>query len=162
MISQQPHSNLGWRNAPYSYTYAAISRARDILTRRNKTGRPNPGISNSDMWRISETKVSEHNSMSYGDNETIRSLRFPARPQTFLQSILQTAGIGRPTVLFQPSNSVPNCKFIRLAACKKAKAEVIGVSRSYRTVYIPWLVASWKVRLIIQLYNNQLRIDANV
>ena len=95
-ISQQPHSNLGWRNAPYpSRTYAAIPRALGILPRHNKTGQPNPGTSNSDTWCISETKVSEHNSMSYWDDATVRSLRFPARPRTLLQSCLQTVGTAR-------------------------------------------------------------------
>ena len=37
--------------------YAAIPRARGILPRHNKTGRPNPGTSNSNTWRIPETKV---------------------------------------------------------------------------------------------------------
>ena len=57
----------------------------------DKTGRPNPGTSNSDTWRKSETKVSEHNSISYWDEATARSLRFPDRPRTLLQSILQLA-----------------------------------------------------------------------
>ena len=95
-ISQQPHSNLGWRNAPYpSRMYAAIPRAWGFLPRHNKTGWPNPGTSNSDMWRKSETKVSEHSSMSYWDDATVRSLMFPARPCTLLQSSLQTVGTGR-------------------------------------------------------------------
>ena len=80
-ISQQPHSSLRWRNAPYpSRTYTAIPLARGILPRHNKTGRPNPGTSTSDTWRISETKVSEHNSISYWDEAAVRSLWFPARP----------------------------------------------------------------------------------
>ena len=46
---KQPHSNLGWRNAPYSsHIYAAIPRPRGILARHNKTGRPNPGTGNFD------------------------------------------------------------------------------------------------------------------
>ena len=95
-ISQQPHSNLGWRNAPQpSLTYAAIPWAGGILPRHNKTGRPKPGNRTSDTWLISETKVSEHNSISYWDEATVRSLRFPVRPRTLLQSILQTAGTGR-------------------------------------------------------------------
>ena len=57
-ISQQPHSNLGWQNAPYpSRTYAAIPRAWGVLPRHNKTRRPNPETCNYDTWRISESKV---------------------------------------------------------------------------------------------------------
>ena len=68
---------------------------RSILP-RHKTGLRNPGINNSD-GRTSETKVSEHKSISYHgecsyrDEATARSLRFPDRPRTSLQSILQTA-----------------------------------------------------------------------
>ena len=53
------------------------------------------GTSNSDAGCISETKVSEHNSMSYCDDAMVRSLRFPARPRTLLQSSLQTVGTRR-------------------------------------------------------------------
>ena len=81
-ISQQPQSNLGWRNAPYpSGTYAAIPRARGILPRQNKTGRPNPGTSNSDTCRISETKVSEHKFTTVRHTETTtRSGHYGCRP----------------------------------------------------------------------------------
>ena len=42
MISQQQHSNWGWKNAPYPYrTYDAIPLARGILPRNNKTDRYN-------------------------------------------------------------------------------------------------------------------------
>ena len=51
---------------------------------------------NSDWWRISETKVSQHNSIPYWDESTVRSLSFPARLRTVLQSILQTAGTRTP------------------------------------------------------------------
>ena len=61
--------------------YAAIPRARGILPRHNKTGWPNPGTSNSDTWCISETKVSEHSSILYWDEATVRSLRFQAGGQ---------------------------------------------------------------------------------
>ena len=45
---------------------------------------------------LSESKISERSlGMSYRDYATVRSLRFPARPRTLLQSILQTAGTGR-------------------------------------------------------------------
>ena len=37
------------------------------LARHNKTERPKPGTSTSNKWRVSETKVSEHNSISYWD-----------------------------------------------------------------------------------------------
>ena len=73
-ISQQPHSNLVWRNAPNpSCTYAAIPRARGILPQHSKLGRSNPITSNSDTWRIYESKVSEHNNMSHWDEATVRS-----------------------------------------------------------------------------------------
>ena len=95
-ISQQRHSNFGWRNPPYlSRTYAAIPRTWGSLPWHNKTGRPNPGTSNSHTCRKSETKVSEHNSISYWDEAMARSLRFPDRPCTLLQSILQLAATGR-------------------------------------------------------------------
>ena len=69
--------------------YAAAPRARGMLPLHNKTGLPNPGTSNSDKRRISETNVSELNSVSHLDEATVRSLiRFPARPRTLLQSIL--------------------------------------------------------------------------
>ena len=85
-ISQQLHSNFDLRNAPYpSRTYAAIPPARGILLRYNETERPNPGTSNSDTWHIFETKVSEHNSISYWDEDTVKSLRFLARPRTEVQ-----------------------------------------------------------------------------
>ena len=60
----------------------------------HKTGQLNPVTSNSNTWRISVTKVSEHNSMSYWDEDMVKSLRFLARPRTLLQSTLQTAGSG--------------------------------------------------------------------
>ena len=41
----------------------------------------------------------------------------------------------------QPSAQLP--KLIRLTACKKTKR---AVSRWYRTVYIPWIVASYDMR----------------
>ena len=47
------------------------------------------------LARISETKVSEHNSISYWDEATVRSLKLLAWPRNLLQSILQTAGTGR-------------------------------------------------------------------
>ena len=73
----------------------AIPRARGISPRHNKTGRPNPGTNNSNTWRELETKECEHNCISYWDDATVRSLRFPARPRTWLQSSLQTEGTGR-------------------------------------------------------------------
>ena len=95
IISQQPHSNLGWRNAPYpSHTYAPIPCARGIPSQHNNTGWRNLGTSNSDIWCLSETRVSEHNK-SYLDKETVTSLRFLERPRTSLQSILQSPGTGR-------------------------------------------------------------------
>ena len=54
-------------------SYAVIHRARGILPRHNKTGQPNPGTSNSNTLRESESKVSEHNNMSYSDDATVRS-----------------------------------------------------------------------------------------
>ena len=56
-----------------------------ILPRYNKTGRSNLGTSNSNTWCISETKVSEHNNVSYWDKAMVRSLRFPARHHTILE-----------------------------------------------------------------------------
>ena len=44
---------------------------------------------------IYKTKVSEHNSMSYRGDATVRSLRFPARSRTLLQGSLQTVRTGR-------------------------------------------------------------------
>ena len=55
----------------------------------NKRGWPNPGTSNPDMWRICETEVLEHNSISYWDKATVRSLKFLDRPRTLLQIILK-------------------------------------------------------------------------
>ena len=62
----------------------------DTTRRRQK-----PGTRISDTWLISETNVSQQNSMSYWDEVTVRSLRIPARPGTLLQRILQTSGTGR-------------------------------------------------------------------
>ena len=67
---------LGWRYAPYPFrTCAVMTQARGILPRQNNPPRSNPGTSNSDTWCISETKVSEHSSISYNDEPTVRSLR---------------------------------------------------------------------------------------
>ena len=65
-VSKQPHWNLYLRNAPWpSRTYATISRAAEQPAMPcHKTRRPNPGTSNSDMWPISKTKVSQHYSIS--------------------------------------------------------------------------------------------------
>ena len=47
------------------------------------------------LGRHATVKVSEHKSISYWDESTVRSLRFLTRPRTLLQNILQTAGTGR-------------------------------------------------------------------
>ena len=65
------------------------------LTTRHGDQIRKPTIPTRDSYLISETKVSEHNSMSKRDDAMVRSLWFPARPRTLLQSILQTAGTGR-------------------------------------------------------------------
>ena len=103
-------SNLDRRNAPHLFsTYAAIPRARGILPLHNKPELPNPGTSNSETWRISDTKVSEQNNIwlfwllflylivvsLLWDDATVRSLSFPPRPRTLLQSSPQTVGTGR-------------------------------------------------------------------
>ena len=68
----------GWAKCSIpSRTYAAIPRARGILPRHSTAGRPNPGTSNFKTWRMSEAKVSEHNSILYWDEAAARSLRYP-------------------------------------------------------------------------------------
>ena len=69
-------------------SFSAIPLARGILPKHNKAEWQNPGTCNSDTWRVSETKVSEHNSTSYWQEATVRSLRFPAWPRTLLQCII--------------------------------------------------------------------------
>ena len=56
-----------FRFAKFAITISCVcshSSARGISPQHNKTAQPNPGTNNSDTWRISETKVSEHNSIS--------------------------------------------------------------------------------------------------
>ena len=93
-----------------SYTYAAIPRARVILPRHNKTGPPKPGASNSDTWRISVTKVADQNSISYWDEDTVRSLRFPDRPRTLEYSVDGRYSSAFGTVYYlNQDNPVSNC-----------------------------------------------------
>ena len=79
--------------------YSAIPWAWGILPLHNRTGQSNPGTSNSGTWRL--RPKSQSTTLSYRDDATVRSLRFPARPRTLLLSSLQTIGTGqrRPGLL---------------------------------------------------------------
>ena len=90
------HSKFGLVNCSISVSHGC-SHLSTVLcpgTTRQR-GRPNPSTSNSETRIISGTKISEHNSISYGDEGTVRPLIFSDRPGTLPQCILQTSSTGR-------------------------------------------------------------------